>query len=222
MDITDTESAKTAPSPDLTEYFARDGGKTVTSAPVGHEWVSLTLVLLPAALGVAASAFFLPEKGGMLYSALSKNAAGYASVFSSAKTGLYEAFASAIMLTRADLAVFFLSLLFPYTAASRPLTALFSFCRTWLTAVAVIFAIGSLPAAASLLVGLPATYFMMYRADRSHERIRLRGAYAPYVKDLAASVTAAASTSGAVIALRTVIILVSGLAAGWFPAPGAV
>ncbi len=212
--ITDTENAKTAPTPDLSSYLGRDGGRAVPSAPVGHEWVSLTLVLLPAALGVAASAFFSPEEGGMLYSALSKNAAGYASVFSPAHDGLYGAFASAIMLTRADLAVFFLSLLFPYTAASRPLTALFSFCRTWLTAVAVIFAIGSPPAAASLLIGLPATYFMMYRADRSHEKIRLRGAYAPYVRDLAASVTAAASTSGAVIALRTVIILLSRLAAG--------
>lgn len=86
------------------------------------------LVILSAILGAAISAAVFHEGARALYGAITENAAGYGALFTRART-FGDAFAEAVAISRADIAVMFISLIFPYTAAACPLAAGTSFLR---------------------------------------------------------------------------------------------
>ncbi len=183
-----------------------------TGGKRAHNRVSLLLVFLPALIAVAL-AVALFSKEGPLIGALEENAAGYEAIFHGV-SDFSDAFSRAVMLSQADIAVFFLSLLFPYTAASRPLTVATSLLRTWLTALAAVSVVKSPLAALSLSAGLAPTYYMLYRADTMYVRIRERGAFRPYIWDLSCSGAGASVCSGVVIALRAILLFTSMLIPG--------
>ena len=175
----------------------------------GVAWISSVMILTAAALG-AVSVILLADTHA-LTEAFAQNASGYGGVFTRSYD-LKNAFSCAVSLSRADIALFFLILLFPYTAMSRPLTVGVSFLRAALSALAISASVASPLAVASLAVTLAAAFPGLYRSDSLYARnSRSNGMAKISLRDTYISVKTAMICSGSAIAARMLLLLIGSL-----------
>lgn len=174
-------------------------------------WAGVLLTFIPAVLGIAAAAALLSSEPEKLVSALTGHADGYTSVFASEYT-VGTAFSRAVLISRADIAMCFIAMMFPYTVVCRPISALLSFLRTCAVTLAVTavltraVSLSSALASISLIIGAVSLFFVLMRADSVYQS----GQQHPNFRDTAGSVLLSAACSGAVITTRTVLLLLSG------------
>lgn len=201
-----------APAGAVSDIGASGGTEAEPSGHTGTRSRLMTLltVLIPSALGVAAAAAILSSGMGSLINAMSENAAGYGAVFARQYT-VAEAFLTAIALSRADFAIFFISMLCPYTAASRPLTAGIAFLRMLTTSMAIAVSLASPLGIASISAGAILLFFVLRRADMLYIKMRDDGGTRQKFRDCAESVLLSVVCSGGLLALRTLLLLIGGL-----------
>lgn len=201
-----------APSAFAEEKATSGDGQTRSGHARSHPGLmTLLTVLIPAVLGIAASAMILSSWPASVCSAMAKNAAGYGDVFTKGYTAK-DAFLSATALCRADIAVFFISMLFPYTAISRPLTAAVSFLRALLMTMAITVSSSPL-GIISLSAGAVSLFFVLRRADSLYTKMRSDDRARPKFRDCAESILLSVVCSGGLIAARTALLLLGGLSA---------
>lgn len=160
-------------------------------------------VILPAALGIALGAALFSECAP-LASALARAAGGYGKLFLH-KYGAAEAFATAVSLSRADIALCFLAMLYPYMACTGFLTALTSFLRAALSTLAVASCVGSPFGIVSLIAGTLSSAIVLFRVSG----LRLSGGSKP--RDCARLIVTSSSAAGLAIAIRIAALLLCGL-----------
>ena len=194
--------------------------KVTPTFPNGKR-TSILLVLIPAALGIAAAAAIISAGSVRLIPALMRHARGYIGLFAKERS-IYDAFREAVALCRPDIASYFIAMLYPYTTPCRPLTLATSFLRTAaislsVYSVAAVTAIVSLPSVAavlSLVSGGIMLMLVLYRADTVYDGSINTCGTRPNLKEAARSALISASASGAVIIIRTLLLLAGGLSAG--------
>ncbi len=164
-------------------------------------------VILPAALGIALGAALFSECAP-LASAFARAAGGYGKLFLQ-KYGAAEAFSAAVSLSRADIALCFLVMLYPYMACTGFLTALTSFLRAALSTLAVASCVSSPFGLVSLIAGTLSSAIMLFFVSG----LRLSGGSRP--RDCAGLIVMSSSAAGLAIAMRTAAFLLCGL---FFPA----
>lgn len=170
------------------------------------------MILLSAAVGAAASAFVFHGSMEPLRAAIIKNAAGYGELYKLAYTPA-SAFASAINVSRADIASIFLIILFPYTSAARILPASAAFIRAAIFVPAVPALISSPLGIISLAAGLISVFPVIFRADAVYS-LRKNGGETAHFREAMNSVSTAVVSSGALLSARTLIFLFGSLIYG--------
>lgn len=168
--------------------------------------MSALLVILPTILGIGAGIAALTHYGE-LKGALANAFAGYGGLFHHTYS-LADAFLTATAISRADIAILFVSMLFRYMDGTRALTAAALFLRSAAACLAVSASLSSPLASSSLLAGAAALMILLFCALLSRGRDLKHT-----LKDRLTSVAGTSVAAGAVIAVRTALLLAGALLA---------